>query len=240
MFCWDRDISLLHLSIGRLKGLLSISIAFSFALASAAVASGSPQGDIPLEKQLEGLGPEPKLAYLRYLLGEGAEDAELMFHMGLTFHEMGRSDSALHYYERAVRIDERMFKAYVNMGVIYDDQGKVFMAIDNYNRALRIKPDEVLANSHIALLYYQNKKYDSAMSHLMKALKSDPGNPQPHFYLAIFFWDSMMYTEAMAEWKKVIELAPDDFLASKAAQNIDMVRRVMRHPSVSKGWKPHD
>ena len=69
--------------------------------------------------------------------------------------------------------------------------------------------------------------YETAIEYLTKALKINPGHPQPHFYLAIFFWDSLMYQEAINEWEMVIKLAPEDYLAQKAKENIAMVKKAI-------------
>ncbi len=186
----------------------------------------------PLPEQLEGLGPKPKIAYLRHLMENNGGDPEVFFQMGLAFHEDEMADSALYYYERAVAVNPEMLKAYVNIGVIHDDKDNVLLATKYYREALRIKPDDVLANSHLALLLYEGKDYRGAMRHLDIALRNGPDDPQPHFYMAIFFWDSMMYREAIREWEKVIELAEGDYLAVKAGQSIEMVRRAMMNPGL--------
>jgi len=199
-----------------------------------------PAQEIPLAEQLEGLGPKPKIAYLRHLMENSGGGPELFFQIGLAFHESDMADSALYYYEKAVKADSGMFKAYVNMGVIHDNRGNVLPATKSYGKALQIKPGDVLANSHLALLLYEGKDYQRAMRHLDIALRNGPDNPQPHFYMAIFFWDSMMYREAIREWEKVIQLAESDYLAEKARQSIDMVRRAMMNPGLSGGAPPEE
>ena len=194
--------------------------------------------ELSLGQQLEGLEPKPRIAYLKYLIEEKGGNPNIYFHLGLAFQEDAKGDSAVYYYERAVAEDSTMFKAFANMGIVYDNMGNFLKSSENYRKAIEIKPDAVLPNSHIAHLYYRMGNYNRAIKYLMKAMRNNPGHPQPHFYLAIFFWDSMMYREAISEWKEVLKLAPEDYLAQSAKENIAMVKRVMQSSSLPKTEQP--
>ena len=183
--------------------------------------------EIPLDQQLDGLTPKPRIAYLKYLIKEKGGDSDIYFHLGLAYQEKMESDSAISYYEKAIAEDSTMFKVFTNMGVLHDNMGNYLGAIRNYRKALELKPHAVLPNSHIAHLYYRMDNYDTAIEYLTKALRNNPEHPQPHFYLAIFFWDSLMYQEAINEWEMVVKLAPEDYLAQKAKENIVMVKKIM-------------
>jgi tetratricopeptide (TPR) repeat protein len=183
--------------------------------------------ETPLDQQLDGLTPKPRIAYLKYLIKEKGGDPDIYFHLGLAFQEQMEGDSAIFYYEKAIAEDSVMFKAFANMGVLHDNMGNYLGAIRNYRKAIELQPGAVLPNSHIAHLYYRMDNYETAIEYLTKALKNNPEHPQPHFYLAIFFWDSLMYQEAINEWEMVIKLAPEDYLAQKAKENIAMVKKVM-------------
>ena len=194
--------------------------------------------EIPLSRQLEGLGPVPRLAYLRHLMGQGRRDAEVMFQAAVAFHEMGETDSALYYYDRAIEIDPSHFKSHVNKGVLYDDEGDYARAIKSFATATTLNPDDILAHSHLAFLLHQNGDHRAAWDHLEAALEIDPTHPQPRFYLAIFFWDAKMFLEAMREWETVMDLEPDGFLAAKARENIVMLQNALESPSLESEWRP--
>jgi Flp pilus assembly protein TadD len=204
-----------------------------------AAASRAPDTEeIPLSRQLEGLGPRPRLAYLRHLLSQGRKDAELMFQTAVAFHELGDADSALHYYDQAIALDPEDYKSYVNRGVLFDERGDYAHAIKSFATAVTINPGDVLAHSHLAFLLNQNGDHRAAWRHLHEALTLGPDDPQPHFYLAIFFWEARIYREATREWEKVIELEPDGFLAAKARENIVMLQNALESPSEDTEWRP--
>jgi Flp pilus assembly protein TadD len=195
-------------------------------------------GEISLATQLEGLGPLPRLAYLRHLMAQGRTGADVMFQTAVAFHELDQPDSAHYYYDRAIEIDPQDFKSHVNKGVLYDDKGDYARAIKSFATAVTLNPKDVLAHSHLAFLLHQNGDYRAAWNHLHTALEIDPLNPQPHFYLAVFFWDSKIYREAMREWEMVMDLDPGGFLAVKARDNIVMLQEALESNSPDGNWQP--
>ncbi|MBD3178738.1 MAG: tetratricopeptide repeat protein [Candidatus Latescibacteria bacterium] len=213
-----------------LKSLFVISLQL-LALISFCTDAGG-QEYIPLDQKLEGLGPEPRISYLRYLIGNQEADSRVFFHLGVAFHEMGRADSAIHYYQEAVREDSTMFKALVNLGVLYDEKGNMMKAVENYQAALKVRPQDVLASTQLGALYYRTEAYDTAIEYIRRALNSDRSHPQPHYYLGNYFADSGIYREAIREWEKVIELGPGTEAASRARKNIRTVRNAMKEPSM--------
>lgn len=187
--------------------------------------------DLPLSVQLEGLAPEARIAYLRFLLRSGEGDAEALFQLGVAFHESSKPDSAEYYYLQAIEVSPDLSKAYVNLAVLYDDQGKKTAALGKFEEAIAVNPEDLLALSHAALMHFQIKHYSRGYDYISRAIAADPDNPQPHFYLAIFFWESGMYREATREWQMVVDLDPESQLAKKAKENITLVQNAMRNAS---------
>jgi len=195
-------------------------------------------GAVPLRAQLEGLAPAPRIAYLRYLLEQGVEDPEVLFQLGVAFHESNSPDSAIHYYLRAAEASDDYVKSYVNIGVLYDEQGKSAQALEMFEKAIKADPDDLLAHAHAAFIRFLFKDYTTAWEYLSRALEIDPDDPQSHFYLAIFFWESMMHREALIEWERVVALEPAGFLARKARENIVRLQKALNTPAGTGGWKP--
>jgi tetratricopeptide (TPR) repeat protein len=194
--------------------------------------------EIPLRQQIDGLAPEPRIAYLEYLLRTNGPDPEVYFHLGVAYHEQELLDSALVYYGKAVEIDPAFSRALVNMGVIYDDRGRHNQALASFERAAAANPGDVLAHSHASYIRFLRNDYRSAWRHLSEALASDPDHPQARFYLAIFFWESGMYREALREWERVIELEPDGYLAARAQENIILLQKELNVPGGNRNEKP--
>lgn len=218
--------------------LLIMTVLAGVILSAYSDVAGQASGEMPLSQQLEGLGPQPRLAYLRHLISQGQTGADVMFQTAVAFHELGAADSALYYYDRAITLDPNDFKSHVNKGVLYDDEGDYANAIKSFAMATTLNPDDVLAHSHLAFLLHQKGDHRAAWDHLYAALELDPGHPQPHFYLAVFFWEAKIFREAMREWETVMELEPDGFLAIKARDNIVMLQKALESPSPDGDWHP--
>ena len=184
-----------------------------------------------LAKELEGLAPGPRIAYLEYLLKSGRRDSEIYFQLGVAFYEGERNDSAMFYYSKAAALDPRLSKAYVNMGVILDGQHRPQEATGMFEKAAEMNPRDLLAHAHAAYMLFDAGEYETAWSHLSKALAIDSLHPQPHFYLAIFFWESGMFRESLVEWEKVVQLAPGGDLARKAEENITVLQEALWGPT---------
>ena len=207
--------------------LLAMYVSVS-APASPRTASPSQQDSLGLV--LEGLAPEPRIAYLTYLLGTRTDDPDIYFHLGVAFHEGERLDSALFYYAKAAALSPLFSKAYVNMGVIFDGQGNRGEALRMFEKAIEVNPQDLLAHAHAAYALFDAAEYDAAEAHLSKALAIDSLDPQPHFYRAIFFWESGMFGESLAEWERVVACAPGSELAERAKENIAILQQVLLAP----------
>jgi tetratricopeptide (TPR) repeat protein len=194
--------------------------------------------EVPLREQLDGLDPEPRIAYLRYLLREGGADAEIFFQLGVAYHELTELDSALFYYRSTIAVAPDHVKAYVNMGVVYDERGRYAEALAMFESAVRKDTTDVLAHAHAAYIKLVMDDYEGAWQYLTRALELAPEDPQPRFYLAIFFWESGIYREAMREWERVIELDEDGYLAGKARENLVMLQQALSAPGGSGDLKP--
>ena len=183
----------------------------------------------PLAVQLEGLGADARITYLRYLIGSGRADGETYFQLAVAFHESASPDSAEFYYLEAIESSPGLSKAYVNLAVLYDDQGKETAALNKFEEAIAINPEDVLALSHASLMHFQIGNLDQASEYIRRAIAADPDHPQPHYYLAIFFWENGVYREALREWQMVVDLDPEGQLAARARQNITLVQNAMRN-----------
>jgi len=83
-----------------------------------------------------------------------ATDIESLIEQGNTAYDLGRSEEAVQYYDRALAIDPEDTEALVDKGLALEDLDRTEEAIQYYDRALAIDPGEVDAqnNKESALL----------------------------------------------------------------------------------------
>ena len=148
----------------------SILISLSAGFLEPVTQEQEPAEEIPLSEQIEGLAPEPRIAYLRYLLRTGGvEEADVYFQLGVAFHESSQVDSAQFYYTKATEVAPDYTKAYVNLGVLYDSQGRLVEALSMFEKAADVNPDDILAHAHAAFIRFQWRDYSRAWHHLSRA-----------------------------------------------------------------------
>lgn len=215
------------------------AIVLALMSAGAPASQTRPRGsDTALGRELEGLLPGPRIAYLSHLIQAGRADAEVYFQLGVAFQEAGKPDSAIYHYARSAALDTSCSKAYVNWGVALDEQGKSAEALGLFRRAVGANPNDLLAHAHAAFILFEERSYEPARQHLARAFAIDSLHPQPHFYLAVFFWESGMYREALKEWEQVARLAPGSYLASKARENMTHLLQAMSGPAGGEAAPP--
>jgi tetratricopeptide (TPR) repeat protein len=214
-------------TLDRSLGILII-IAVLVTAGTALSQTEPPSAPVPLAKEVEGLAPGPRIAYLEYLLATKGGAPEIYFQLGVAFYEGQQPDSALFYYAKATALDPRLSKAYVNMGVIFDEQHRQREAIGMFEKAAELNPEDVLAHSHASYMLFDAGEYEAAWTHLSRALAIDSLNPQPHFYLAVFFWESGMFRESLVEFEKVVSLASGGHLAERAEENITILQEALQ------------
>ncbi|MBN2070268.1 MAG: tetratricopeptide repeat protein [Candidatus Krumholzibacteriota bacterium] len=210
-------------------------VVLAIVMMTSGAAGVSEETGIPLAEQIDGLPAQARIAYLRHLISNGRDDAEVFFQLAISFHGQGEADSAVAWYEATIARDPRHYKSYVNLGVLYDEQQRARLAENCFRKAVDLKPDDLLANSHLAFMLLQRKEYEIAWEHLARALEIDPDHPQPRYYLAIFFWENRMYREALLEWENVATLDPEGHLGKKAGENIIMLQKALNNPAQAEG-----
>ncbi|MBI5115855.1 tetratricopeptide repeat protein [Candidatus Poribacteria bacterium] len=78
--------------------------------------------------------------------------ARAFYNMGLAYQQMGRFNSALQAYDKAIRVAPQMGEAYSNMGTVYFAMGRHAEAEMSFKKALSINPSLDLARKNLELL----------------------------------------------------------------------------------------
>ena len=96
------------------------------------------------------------------------------YNAGVKLETQSRSLDALAEYDRAIRLDPRLARAYLNRGSLFNRLGEHHRAILDYGEAIRLVPEFTLAyyNRGIALIGLQ--QYQTALEYLGQAIRLDP------------------------------------------------------------------
>ena len=91
----------------------------------------------------------------------------------------GRTDEAISYYDRALKIKPDYAEAHLNLGVALAGCGRIDEAIAHYRKALEIEPNNSVAHYNLGLALAGRRRIEEAMAHFRRPWKSSPTSPRP-------------------------------------------------------------
>ncbi|MBR1617968.1 tetratricopeptide repeat protein [bacterium] len=81
---------------------------------------------------------------------------------------------AIYWYEKAIQINPKHYRALYNLANIYVVYEDYYSAIKNYEKALEVKPDFELARINLAIILSQVYRTDDAIEEYKKVLEFQP------------------------------------------------------------------
>ena len=90
------------------------------------------------------------------------EDAKKAYNSGLEAAKAGKTDSAVAYYESAVKLSPDYLDAHINVGAIYYEKGQLEQAAEHLKAAIALDSTSTDAYKNLGLVYVQDGKYDEA------------------------------------------------------------------------------
>jgi len=165
----------------------------------------------------------PKSGYANFMKASG-------------FRSEGLADSAILYYERAIRFDADYEFSHLFIGDLKSRGGDLEGAIPHYEIAARLEPEDMVIKGNLAALYSQTGRYDRAEKEYRGLLASDSLNPEHAYQLA---WSLLQMKKGQAA-KPYLELTlrlnPDQpkalnylGMVEHSAGNLDKARRLYEH-----------
>jgi tetratricopeptide (TPR) repeat protein len=132
----------------------------------------------------KGLWPDV-LAFARKWHAENPAEAKALFFQGVGLAAMGRFVEAETIYRRALKQDEKDFKAWNNLaGVLFDSLSKPMDAIRCMERALKLEPQNKLGWSNLASMVGRLGRHEKALEFAGRALALDPNMVEAHLHKA--------------------------------------------------------
>ena len=102
---------------------------------------------------------------LRIWLENNPKDIDALFALGLLKKREGSYREAQDYYEKALSLDQKNYRALCNLGNVMLARNKADSAIENYNRCIAVSPESVKGYynlSRVQLLEYMFKESDES------------------------------------------------------------------------------
>ncbi len=133
--------------------------------------------------------------------------------MGVTFLKMGRIDSALYYFQVALRKQPRYSRALVNMANAYLEANQPQYALAAVDRALEIKSGFTDALVAKALIYDRLGQMDSALAMYEKVVSIDSLNADYYINMGALLFQKGMVRDAVEQYSRAVEINPDRAVA---------------------------
>jgi tetratricopeptide (TPR) repeat protein len=114
--------------------------------------------------------------------------------------------TAIDAYKKALAIEPKYAKAWINLGVAFYDQKDIPAAIDAYKKALAIETTNALAWNNLGNALYAQKHVPGAIDAYNKALALDPKFAKAWYNLGIALQDQKDLPGAIDAYKKVLAI----------------------------------
>ena len=117
---------------------------------------------------------------------------------GTTEEAKGRVESAIQYFENAIRIDPDCAAAFCRLGSAYWQLGRPAEAAAMWLRATELEPGEALAHTHLGVALRSFGRLQEAEAAHRQALRLDPGLASAHANLGVVLRDQSRFAESEA------------------------------------------
>jgi tetratricopeptide (TPR) repeat protein len=118
--------------------------------------------------------PEDAMDYYRYAIARGGDEANLVNKLGLSELEMGNSQLARVYFQKAVKLDRKNPDAWNNLGASEFIDGKQVSALQDYKKAVKLDRRKAVFHANLANAYFEVKDFHGARREIAAALELDP------------------------------------------------------------------
>lgn len=99
---------------------------------------------------------------------------DIFFEKGIIDLKDKRYDSAIKYFNNAIKLKSDFYPAYLNLALAYKYRGKLQQALEVNLKALKLKPESTDTRINLGHLYYEMKEFDPAKEMFESVLSLDP------------------------------------------------------------------
>jgi tetratricopeptide (TPR) repeat protein len=117
---------------------------------------------------------------------------------------------ALAAYDRAITLDPKRPRGYLDRGALSYAEGDHERAIRDYSTAIELRPREASSFSSRAACYYALRKFDLAVADYTAAIDLDPKNADFYQSRGWAHYDRKAYDETIADATRAIQLNAKD------------------------------
>ena len=130
--------------------------------------------------------------------------------LGLIYDNIGKTESAMDLYTKAIAIKPNFAEAYNNRGNAYKDQGNIQQAFSDFNKAIAINPNYAEAYNNRGTAYGKQGNIQQAISDFNKAIAIKPNYAEAYNNRGTIYRNQGNIQQAILDFNKAIEIDPNE------------------------------
>jgi tetratricopeptide (TPR) repeat protein len=146
---------------------------------------------------------------------------EATFNLALTYHDMGKLDSAQTYYLKTIEIDPNLVKSHIKLAKVYDEQGQKQKGLAEYKKVISIDPSYFIAHPTLGPEHNYINIMDVTLRELDVNLKNNPDDLTSNQMMAKIYFAQGFYGKAANVYRKILKIRPNDSEAKKMLAKLE-------------------
>jgi len=146
---------------------------------------------------------------------------EATFNLALTYHEMGKLDSAQTYYLNTIAINPNLVKAHIKLAKVYDEQGQREKGLAEYKKVISIDPSYFVTHPTLGPEHSYINIMEVTLRELDEKLKNNPEDLTSNQTMAKIYFAQGYYGKAANIYRKILKIRPNDSEAKKMLAKLE-------------------
>jgi tetratricopeptide (TPR) repeat protein len=129
--------------------------------------------------------------------------------LGIMFSRLGKTDTAITHFDKALQLNHRYAKAHFNLGAEMERQGNDADAVKHYHEAIKIEPNYIKAHNNLGLLLARTGRIEEAFQHYSRILNFNPEYAPAHLNWGVAQADLGKFSQAIAHFEQALKIDPN-------------------------------
>ena len=154
------------------------------------------------------------------LLSKGApKNEDYLINCGNCYDALGNKETALRFYDQALKINKYSESALLNISTINYEIGNYDISVDMAKKVLKINPKNIAALQNLGNVEYCNAHYAQALQYYQDMFKYNPRSYIAMINIANTYFTMEKYVLALDFAKKALERHPSSVVGNTIAGN---------------------
>ena len=146
---------------------------------------------------------------------------EATFNLALTYHEMGKLDSALIYYKKTLLLKSDLVRAHIKMAHLYEERNEKDLALAKYKEVINIDPAYFVAHPTLGPVHHYINIIDLYLEELNDRVQENPNDLQANEIIAKVYYAQGFYGKAANVYRKILTINPNNTEAKKMLAKLE-------------------